>query len=265
MPCGLDGFENYFDDQRVRDYVFNPEALPKDDIIYNFTLSEENAFLVAEENPKIKEYLESGVLLFVENHIVENSPKFVEDGEEGYILTDYALTHMDECALRFYTRVEILPNEAGCGSLSRKNGGNSVAYCQLDEKLSVEDMLKEDYLHKVQIGIGQMTGTFQDNLRYIMRENGFTQEDLAEILNIGNRTVSRMFAADYEPTRDVVIRICLAFRLPWLVSEQFLKSAGFVLDEREPGVLLIIQVITYCISYSYSKKLEILQNNNVHL
>lgn len=254
----VDGFENYFDDQRVRDYVFNPEALPKDDIIYNFTISEENAILVAEENPKIKEYLESGVLLFVENHIVVNSPKFVEDGEEGYILTDYALTHMDECALRFYTRVEILPNEAGCGSLSRKNGGNSVAYCQLDEKLSVEDMLKEDIQKEIQDELKNMNFDYRHNLKVILKRRNITQEQLAEILNWSVSSVKRMFSKDYTVDRWDFYHICLALKLPKKISDKLLLSVNVVLNSETEEGFVLEHLLTYGIGLSYSRKLAIL-------
>lgn len=261
-----DGFENYRDGQRVRDYVFNPDVLPKDGNIYTFTISEEDVLFVLESNTKIKTYMESGVLLFVENHIVVNSPKFVEDTEEGYILTDYALTHMDECALRFYTIIEIQPNEAGGGSLGRKNGGNSVSYCQVDEELNVEYMLDENTKSKICEELENMSSSdFPKNLRMLLKNRGVKQDHLQNVLKKSGRTIARMFSEKHTPTKEEIIDICLALKLPWEVSEKLFRSGGFILVENKDPDFTIRRILTYCTGWSYEKKLKHLGKCNIFL
>lgn len=60
------------------------------------------AWLRANPSSGLREVLDSGRYIFVENHYVLNSKFYVERDNEGSLrLTHYALNHMDECCLIF--------------------------------------------------------------------------------------------------------------------------------------------------------------------
>ena len=60
------------------------------------------AWLRADFSSGLKESLDDGRYIFVENHYVLNSKYYVEQDDDGKLqLTHYALNHMDECCLIF--------------------------------------------------------------------------------------------------------------------------------------------------------------------
>lgn len=57
-----------------------------------------------------------------------------------------------------------------------------------------------------------MSKIFGENLKSIRKENHFTQENLAKILNVSKMTISAWEADKQEPSIDNIVRIALIFR-----------------------------------------------------
>lgn len=90
----------YLDGQYVRPHKSDRIKLESNQ---TFSISvRDAAWLRANPSSGLREVLDSGKYIFVENHYVLNSKYYVERDNEGSLrLTHYALNHMDECCLIF--------------------------------------------------------------------------------------------------------------------------------------------------------------------
>jgi len=261
----MDGISNYVDGHYVAHYVFNPGALPNGGTHHTFTVSKKNADYIILNNLGMRKHYESGRLVFVDNHFVVNSLKYLDYSKDKLCLSRYALEHMDECAVPFLTNVFIVAKESEMKSLSRKPKDNVTAYCYLDENFDLDSFLDKANLQSVEAELMNMNGDFGYNVKYLMRNRNITQEELAEILDVSPRTVSRMLQLQVVPERNVAIKVCLALKLFGEVSRKLLYSASVALNEANHQDFVISTLINNAWHLSYSRKLEILCSENIFL
>lgn len=57
-----------------------------------------------------------------------------------------------------------------------------------------------------------MSKIFGENLKILRKENNYTQENLAKILNVSKMTISAWEADKQEPSIDNIIKLALIFR-----------------------------------------------------
>lgn len=72
-----------------------------------------------------------------------------------------------------------------------------------------------------------MTDSFADSLKTVIEWSDMTEEKIAEAADIEVRTLQRLKNdEDQNPTIETVIALCVAMRLPPLISRALLEKAG---------------------------------------
>ncbi len=94
----VDGIEAVADGHHIRAYIYAQNALKTDETFLLDTKNFRDVFFTQ----SIEGMISRGEFVFLENHLCLNDLKFICKNERGGLaLTDYALTHMDECCVRF--------------------------------------------------------------------------------------------------------------------------------------------------------------------
>ncbi|WP_307973646.1 helix-turn-helix transcriptional regulator [uncultured Megasphaera sp.] len=79
--------------------------------------------------------------------------------------------------------------------------------------------------------MNELPRNYPDALVWLMKQKNITVEQLAEKAMVDSKTISRMRTkADYKPTLETVVAICIALQLDSDVSFELLKMAGRHLD-----------------------------------
>lgn len=94
------GINEFSDDKSVPSYVFSSKSI---DDNQTYTADSIDALIGCAFSPEVKNLMVSGKLVFVDGLFVINDAKYVHRNKENrkYSLTEYALSHADECALAF--------------------------------------------------------------------------------------------------------------------------------------------------------------------
>ena len=97
------GTYTYLDGHYVKPHSFRRGALK---VNQTFSISAQDAAIERFVNPDLKKLTDTGDYVFVDNHYVYNAPLYVQRDDRGKLeLTDYALSHMDECCLVFDMKI----------------------------------------------------------------------------------------------------------------------------------------------------------------
>ncbi len=87
------------DGQYVRGYSFEAGALGKNQ---TFTIPYADLFKAYCFDREFKKLIDSGQFVFTDRHLVLNNEKYIARNQAGNAtLSEYALTHMDECCVVF--------------------------------------------------------------------------------------------------------------------------------------------------------------------
>lgn len=235
------GINNYVDGHYVPPHSASKRGAI--DINQTFTLSDIEAVFQSVADRRLLEALPTGKYAFVENHYVLNHPKYIMQNLHGRtVLTPYARTHMEECALIFD---RVPKNE-------KEYDTDAILYCVLnrDSRFSIEFTYRlgtdpgslddGDYLRlkeenqAVVETINNMKLDLASALKAAQKYSGLTQEQIAN-----NAHLSRQAVSDYMRknntgiTKPTLVKLCIGMSLPWVISEELFKRAGYTFTYSE--------------------------------
>jgi transcriptional regulator with XRE-family HTH domain len=225
------GTYTYLDGHYVRPHAFRKGALK---LNQTFSISAQDAAFLRYTNPELRTLTENGDYVFVENHYVYNTPLYVERDDFGSLrLTDYALTHMDECCIIFDL------------SISRSNNISEIYHTECflnrdNSSVTFEVKLAEKYRNlppEGQAAIRQkelkewmdirskMTDDPKQCMEVLLKWCGTTYVELAGIIGVSEKTIRRAASGETEnPDMHMVVKICFALNLPPTLSEKLMTA-----------------------------------------
>lgn len=247
----FDGVRNYVDGGYIKDFTFKDRFLKKNQ---TFIISSDELGKLLYTNSFVRESLTSGKLLYINKMLVINNPKYVDC--KKYVLTDYALEHVHECALVFNVeRFGIDDN----GELIRLNFLSSTVNGRKEIKSLDENQL-EAMLSSAKIDgshyekhKSELPTTFHETLEYHIKcakrkkiIKGY--EDLAFESDVSDKTIRSYKDGLTSPSRINVIKIGLALKL----------SAPYIIDLLTKADQLMVytgaeNILLYTIIYSYQR------------
>lgn len=228
------GVNIYLDDRYLRPISFEPGSLGTYE---TYSLSRESYEKLLSENEDFKACIATGLFRFVENHVVFCHPKYCEPvcSKDGFLLTDFARSHMNLCAMKFW--------------VFRK--GASYSYCSnamsvmlrlptvtVNESLVFIPNNNGDKLKITQAYREQWMAFYKntkcygwnERLRAIMKEQGEDLSSLARECNVSYDTMQR-YMADKEGHRmpkRVFTHICMILGIPYFISQKLIEESGFL-------------------------------------
>lgn len=181
--------------------------------------------------PKLKERVDRGELLYVESHLCINDAKYISYDIAGNpFLTLYARHHMDECCVVF----EIV---------SKTQSGSSTALTLLLNRDADSDIQftvsypkdKNEWIEQVDIHLGdtleimsKLNGlsSFAPALVEVMKWRDVKNQELADETNLGLKAISNLRNGKTEPRLESVIAICVGMKLPPIISKKLVELSG---------------------------------------
>lgn len=194
-----------------------------------------------ENNEKFRSIIRSGNFIYIDCHFCIYDKKYVN--EEGR-LTNYALTHIDECCLKFKVRKineEIHYKE---GTLFRDDLVERLIKATYSEEAQNEELrmrakkLSEEAEICSEI-IRQLPGTFSDTLVKLMDMYDITEEQLEEQSTVNQKTIQRMRTdINYIPKCKTLVAVCLGMHLhPELSKNLINKSPIKINTSSKEGIM----------------------------
>ena len=249
------GINNYVDGHYVPPHSVSDRSAIG--INQTFTLSDFEALYQSVADPRLREALPTGKYAFVENHYVLNHPKYIMRNLYGRtVLTSYARTHMEECALIF----DRIPKD------EREYDPDAILYCVLnrDSRFGIDFAYKlaydldsitpaeykeyAEYKEEIQKTIDNMGHTFPGALKAAQDFSGLTQDDIGHNSHINRSTVSDyMRGKDTRITKPTLVKLCVGMNLPWRITEEVFNRSEYRLSysEQDCGYRQILQTMSF--------------------
>lgn len=187
-------------------------------------------------NESLQAGISSGRYVYVESHVVLNTPKYVDKtNENGWQLSKYARYHMDECCLTF--DVEILAKH----NISE----NYVRFCILNRDINSPyelqiryhngyelstDEKQQAYLRQSEIEAQSVYCSLPKDLKgtieALKKWRKASNYDLADEIGCDERTIRRIINGEKDASIYDILAICFALRLTPNFTADVLGKAG---------------------------------------
>ena len=236
------GALNYVDRELIQPFAFDLDAWREEQ--HTFVIDRRTVDLLYKENDDFRVVMDSGKFIYVDGHIVRNDERFVQQGDDRLLLTDWANAHVDECCLRF-VRVYMQQNIGRYVFGRMYYDADYVKQTQfyLSDLINSE---KLDELDAKTIYVQSFPKSFKGAIELLKKKNNVNNSDVAEYMHMDDSTFARSLE---DPRRymnaDFLTMLCLFFKLPDWISRLVFKRACFQLDEeikRHQAILHILRV-----------------------
>ena len=189
-----------------------------------YSISAQDVSLVSFADRDLSNEIQKGKYIFVDSHLVLNTPKYVEINDAGeQALTGYARYHMDECCLLFdialtqkydieqrYYSYCILNRDVNSPYEMQISFHNGYANCS-DEK-------QTEYLRKAEDDSFQIFSSlprdFKGAIEALKDWRKMTNQDIADLVLCDERTIRRIINGETSTTIQTIVSICMALKLP---------------------------------------------------
>ena len=199
-----------------------------------YTIPLEEAWREYFNNETFRDILNNGCFIYAENSFVLNSDKYIVSGIEGFSLTDYARSHLDECALPF-DEIEIIKYS---GSAIRGAEGQdaaieirrTTAYApQRKTTALTEEIIRLCKAAMEQFELQAMNQkTCWQRIYEIITSNGTKSAGMFEQKTDLSGKVYNRAKNNYNSMPDIktIVTIAAAYDLDLSTTEELLKLAG---------------------------------------
>lgn len=253
----VEGVFVYCDGMMLPPYAFHKDVFDKNQ---SFVVDEENFIRSLFMNNKLMELYAKGIIVYANCMLCFNDPKYVMLNEnEQYILTDYALEHVDECCFIFKRKY----------SASDNYSDTYYRRCFLCREIESEEFVPVEYdsQHKInqtkeemqdEIGIientitaalikmnDEMKGGFAGALNYFMDIREVTAEELQGRTGVSTVSISK-YRNNLEPNieKGTALALCKGLNLLDYEADIFLERAGCPINFATPANVYIRDLIT---------------------
>ena len=191
-----------------------------------------------ENNPELKEAVDLGMIVFVDNHVCLVKPNLYDE-RFPHSLSNYARLHMDEFCFIF--KEPINETNYKSSSLNSPNRAFTVEKEQeIQSDLACNPANREKmksirlFLDDMREVKGKLVGDISKDLNTLFGWTGLTQEKVAAGAQISLTAFKNILKGKTKkPSISTIIRLCFGLQLPYRLSISFLNSAGYVLSNSE--------------------------------
>ncbi|KRN88706.1 helix-turn-helix domain-containing protein [Ligilactobacillus ceti] len=229
------GTFTYVDNHYVKPHTFKKGSLKNNE---TYTANIKDIAFQSVINPRLKKQVEQGKYLFVDNHLVYNSKKYLQSTDDGLELTSYALSHMDECCIKFKLNIvksKYISIDNVC-FLSRSVDSlytfEAVACDEQFENMSDEEqgqLLKNEIQEEMKIA-NELTNNPKQVIKRLLQWREMSQVELSSFSEIDTETISRIVNGKTNPKIETVVRLCLALKLSPTISTRVLDIFGCAIN-----------------------------------
>lgn len=219
---------------------------------HEYSISSDEGLKLYLNDRHFRSIINTGRFCFAENHYCLNNEKYLINGKDGRPqLTEYARTHISECCILFEVKHgdKQYRYDAGVFNSEQIYRGPDI-YRPVDVPgEQIPEAGKIRYLNYINAK-RNLFPNFGDTLAFHIKERGFTQEIIAEMINVSDRQIRKYMTGEVKnPVKRTMIAMCIALQLEGDLSDDLLSKAGCHLAVSEDDLILSYIIHTM---YRYS-------------
>lgn len=253
----LKGIHDYVDNNPTKPYLYNAKAI-KPNQIFSAGLYDVVASSVV--NSDLRTCIQAKTIVYASGFFVINNKKYTyKDPKTGkQELTDYALSHMDECCLvfdaepkqkrsfddRYYSMCFLCRNQNSQDTYSRTIKQNDFNNKQLRRSLELCDVIEEN--QEALALVKQLNGEFKDMLQVLMETYGFSNREMKRYTHIDDHKIAAFLDGTKEPSKYEVVAIVAGMQLHPVVAKHFLNKSGISLTTMNERDVMYDFLINQC-------------------
>lgn len=232
------GVFNYVNGEYYPPFSFSSGSLKKNQ---TFFIESKNVIVASLFYPSLAENFKTGHFIHAGGMVVVNDPKYVAIKNETAVLTEYALTHVDECCLVFdrKTRVSAHYDDSFyriCFLCRDANSENFIEASYNPNEGKNEDVVKRAHemaaisreAKRVSEILSEIPSPFSGTLNYHIKRRNYTNEKMEERTGISSRMIQDYRnKKDAKPTLQSVLALCIGLNLHPSFSYDLIVKAGY--------------------------------------
>ena len=170
-----------------------------------------------EKDEDFRELISTHQFIYADGHVCANMPYFVHQTSKGAQLTEWALSHLDECCLKFKKEYRVDRNNYKVGELHSDREYNEV-YVMI-HSLQIAGMTPEMLETKNVEYLENFPRTPAKAMAQLVKDRCKTKREAAYRCGLSETTISRMCRENNFPY-DIqqVTRIVVGMKLPPMLS-----------------------------------------------
>ena len=233
----IDGAFTYVNGQYVTPFSFDASALSDNQ---SFTISSADLFKAYCLNKDFRKAIDTGRFVYIEGHVCLDNEKYIVRSDGQIKLTQYALSHIDECCFvfdkgysyeskyqgqKYYTQMMYkTPEQPNAQEYSFElNAHNKILLSQIQ---GASKSAKAMRLYP---------GAFSETLVQLMKERKLSNKKLADASLVGERTIQRLRNdEEYPTTVQTVLGLCYGLKLSVPEAEMLVGKTDFNIKPTNP-------------------------------
>ena len=220
---GAKGALNYVDGHYIADFAFDEDNISSGE---TFVISRSQFADMYEKDADFRKLISTHAFVYADGHVCINQSHFVRKTDKGYMLTTWALGHVDECCLKFTKTYHISAQHYRVGELHSDQDYNE-SYLMI-HSFEITGMTLEELMDKNLEYLDELPRRPSKALSKLVKDRVKTQRGLAAASGISEAKISRMCNDDsYVYSIQDVTRIVIGLQLPPPLSALFLDMTGF--------------------------------------
>lgn len=259
----VDGAFTYVNGQYVTPFSFDASALTDNQ---SFTISSADLFKAYCLNKDFRKAIDTGKFVYVEGHVCLDDEKYIIHSEGRVKLTQYALSHMDECCLAFdkgYSYQSKYQGQKYYVQMMYKTP-SQVAAQEYSFEMNAHNRTLLSQIQRASRSADAMRlypGAFSETLVQLMKEKKLSNKKLADASLVGERTIQRLRnEEEYPTTVQTVLGLCYGLQLSVPEAEMLVGKTDFNIKPTNPQNNAYRCVLSSCAENSIYEVNEMLES-----
>lgn len=259
----VDGAFTYVNGQYVTPFSFDASALTDNQ---SFTISSADLFKAYCLNKDFRKAIDTGRFVYIEGHVCLDNEKYIVRSDGQIKLTQYALSHIDECSFvfdkgysyeskyqgqKYYTQMMYkTPEQPNAQEYSFElNAHNKILLSQIQGARKSANAMR------------LYPGAFSETLVQLMKERKLSNKKLADASLVGERTIQRLRNdEEYPTTVQTVLGLCYGLQLSVPEAEMLVGKTDFNIKPTNPQNNAYRCVLSSCAENSIYEVNEMLES-----
>ena len=214
--------------------------------------------------------IDSGQFVFVDRHLILNDERYVVRDQTGNaMLSEYALSHMDECCIVFTKGYSYQSKYQGVRYYSQFMRNSALVENQVEYSFELNahntTLLEQIKNAKSRSeALRRYPGSFAETLVALQKDRKLSNKQLADRSLVGEKTIQRLRNDEVYPTSvQTVLALCVGLQLPLPEAEMFLAKTDFKLNSMKGEGYVYQCVLAACAENSIYEINEMLKENGI--
>ena len=259
----IDGAFTYVNGQYVTPFSFDASALSDNQ---SFTISSADLFKAYCLNKDFRKAIDTGRFVYIEGHVCLDNEKYIVRSDGHIKLTQYALSHIDECCFAFdkgYSYQSKYQGQKYYVQMMYKTP-RQVAAQEYSFEMNAHNRTLLSQIQRASRSADAMRlypGAFSETLVQLMKEKKLSNKKLADASLVGERTIQRLRnEEEYPTTVQTVLGLCYGLQLSVPEAEMLVGKTDFNIKSTNPQNNAYRCVLSSCAENSIYEVNEMLES-----